>query len=506
MFANEPKFAILLSSLMLVWSGCRSTHWDNAIQVSQRAAPSATDADSPRARLAQIEPVASSAEQPGDGAADRPAGSSAAKFATVSLSDMDRETDSGTPVVVGADVDAELNEIMEAFRDADPRVREAARRRLLATRQTQVQRNPLPDLPTRAELDRDPFAEVAQAYAEEAEDAAGGQPGSMLLPASYSEKNAEAADAVKRPSAPQGSPEPEPESVAALQADGDDPAETAAADPAAVQKLAKKAAEPASSQPDQDNLSPDANEQKPLATGAKVAELSEQKLVAELIRRWSQEPEDVDPAARIRHQMRLRTLQMLHGDMEDAVQPVADMSSSEQEFLRHYLLAIWTTLDPQGHPVAQRRWSAALPHFREATSHLAAATGTLEVRSLAFCTEVESFGRIKPFGSNQFAAGKQVILYSEIDNFSAERLSNGYETHFQGSYEIFDSSGARVAQKLLPADQQVCNKYRRDYFIAYRLHLPSQLDDGQYRLELTMEDLKGKKYGQSSIDFEIKDR
>jgi hypothetical protein len=57
---------------------------------------------------------------------------------------------------------------------------------------------------------------------------------------------------------------------------------------------------------------------------------------------------------------------------------------------------------------------------------------------------------------------------------------------------------------LLPADQQVSANYLRDYFIAYQMHLPEQLRKGKYRLQLTMEDVNGKKYGQSSIPVEIK--
>ena len=56
---------------------------------------------------------------------------------------------------------------------------------------------------------------------------------------------------------------------------------------------------------------------------------------------------------------------------------------------------------------------------------------------------------------------------------------------------------------MLPADKQVSSNYLRDYFIAYQMHLPKQLKKGSYRLQLTMEDVAGKKYGQASIPFEI---
>ena len=134
----------------------------------------------------------------------------------------------------------------------------------------------------------------------------------------------------------------------------------------------------------------------------------------------------------------------------------------------------------------------------------AAATDSLEIRSLAFCTEIESYGQIKPFKNNRFEAGQQVILYCEIENFTASDTEEGFETHLQGSYDLFNENDEKVVSQLLPADQQVSANYLRDYFIAYQMHLPEQLRKGKYRLQLTMEDVNGKKYGQSSIQLEIK--
>ncbi len=235
----------------------------------------------------------------------------------------------------------------------------------------------------------------------------------------------------------------------------------------------------------------------------RLATLDEQRLYALLIDRYQAAEDGESEAAGLRRRIHHRLLLMMAGRIDEAVEPLDGLAPSEQEYLRHQLLTLWTAIDPQGHPVSQRRWTSALPHLREATSYLAAATGKLDVRSLAFCTEVISFGRVKPFETDRFQAGQEVILYSEVDCFAAERLSDGYETHFNASFEIYDADGKRVADKILPADRQAGKNYRRDYFIAYRMHLPSHLDPGSYRLELTIEDLKGQKYGSSSIPFQV---
>jgi hypothetical protein len=207
---------------------------------------------------------------------------------------------------------------------------------------------------------------------------------------------------------------------------------------------------------------------------------------------------------RFRRDLARRYLLILSGDPDSAVQAMDGLTKSEQEFLRHNLLAVWKMTDPDGHPVASRRFAAALAPYRSATRHLSEATEQLEVQSLAFCTEIISYGQVKRFATTRFDPGQKVILYCEIDNFVAEKTSEGYLTELQGSYEIFDEQGTKVAGQVLPIDRQRCDHYLRDYFIAYQMHLPAQLPAGKYRLELTMECAKGKKYGQASLPLELK--
>ncbi len=485
--SGKLLIALCCTSTLVALSGCRTPRADGSVQVTQRPSGAVDPTGAPRTRLAYSNKLATDDSLPSTtrsatspSSASAPSSASSQGSATASINDDGQSLSvqpASAPQPNSHAVNAqEQQQLMEAFRDADPRIREAARRRMIAGQQANIETKPLLDLdlPTRADLDQELFADsdASSATANQLTAAPAAAPApenqsQFVMPASHSEPVGESAETMRDA--------PSLATTAAHVASGGEAApggEAAAATPATADE-------------------------------AELTQWSEQKLLAELSKRFAELPEDADDAALLRHHIRYRTMLMLSGRIDEALEPVDGLASSEQEYLRNQLLALWTAVDPQGHPVPQRRWSAALPHLREATSHMAAATGTLEVRSLAFCTEVESFGRITPFESTRFEAGQQVILYSEVDGFAAERLSAGYETQFQGSYEIFDASGKRLHQKVLPADKQVCNNYRRDYFIAYRLHLPSQLAVGKYRLELTMEDLKGEKYGQSSIDFEI---
>ena len=233
------------------------------------------------------------------------------------------------------------------------------------------------------------------------------------------------------------------------------------------------------------------------------SDLADADLYKALLAKLAFAPEGENESERASRLIKLRHMMVLSGDLDSAVASIDGMSDSEQEFLRHQLLGLWTMVDPAGHPVASRRITTALPQLREATKFAAAATDSLELRSLSFCTEIESYGQIKPFSGNRFSPGQQVILYSEIENFTAKQIPDGFETHLQGSFDIYNANNEKVVSQLLPEDRQTSANYLRDYYIAYQMHLPKQLAAGTYRLQLTMEDVAGKKYGQASIPLEI---
>ncbi len=234
-----------------------------------------------------------------------------------------------------------------------------------------------------------------------------------------------------------------------------------------------------------------------------VGEMTDQALYTELLERLSKAAPGETEAQRAARLIKQRHLLVLAGDPDGAVEKVSHLSNHEQEYLRHQLLGLWTMVDPEGHPVPSRRFTTALPQLREATKFAAAATDSLDVRSLAFCTAIESYGQIKTFPGNRFEPGQQVILYCEVENFTVAKTAEGFETNLQGSYDIFNDKNEKVVSQLLPADVQTSANYLRDYFIAYQMHLPAQLEPGTYRLQLTMEDVGGKKYGQASIPLEI---
>jgi len=212
----------------------------------------------------------------------------------------------------------------------------------------------------------------------------------------------------------------------------------------------------------------------------------------------------IDPETRFRMETQLRMLELVAGRREAAFRPIAAIPTAEQEYWTQQLYGIDTLLSPKSSPVPEHRASKALLHLREAVDHLAGQS-SLEVRNLAFCTQVFSFGLYEKFEDYQFRSNQPVLLYMEVDNFVAKQGQHGagYETALQGGYQIFDAQGRRVADYQFDVAKETCANRRRDFFIRYPLHIPKDIPHGKYTLKLTMEDLYANKFGQSAISFSI---
>jgi hypothetical protein len=205
---------------------------------------------------------------------------------------------------------------------------------------------------------------------------------------------------------------------------------------------------------------------------------------------------------RARQEAYLRLLYIASRRQADAARGVDEFSPAEKEFWKHQLYGLAVFLDDEGAPIADRRARLALRELQQGMHHLAAASG-LDVRNLAFCPQVFSFGNYVEFTPAEFRPGQEVLLYAEIDHFAVEPKPHGFETELQGSYQIFDAAGRRVAEHTFPPEKELCRNRRRDYFIPFRMYLPKRMDPGPYTLQLTIEDLKGRKFGQSSIRFGV---
>jgi len=209
-----------------------------------------------------------------------------------------------------------------------------------------------------------------------------------------------------------------------------------------------------------------------------------------------------DESVRISQEMTLRMLYVANRQLEEAMRPIEGLTESERDYIRHQAQALYEASNPDAMPVKSRKWSLVMNSQRAATDQLAAVSN-LDVKTLAFCTDVQGYGVITKFSNNTFQPDQDLLLYCELENVAADEVKDGFETQLQGSYEIIDPNGRKIADQLLPMEKEICKNHRRDYFIVYRIYTPMQIGPGNYQLRLTVEDMKAKKFGQASLDFQI---
>lgn len=217
----------------------------------------------------------------------------------------------------------------------------------------------------------------------------------------------------------------------------------------------------------------------------------------------SQSPNGPKTEAEIAQQARLRMLYLLAGRREDAMRPIPSAPNAAQEFWSQQLFGMATWLDTERTPDGPRRAAEAKRILNDALVRLGE-TAPLMVRNLAFCTAVQSYGAMTPFKKCEFVPDQELLLYAEVENFATEPTPKGHHTSLRSSYQIFDSRGQRVADQEFPPIEETCQNPRRDFFIGYHLRVPKRIYPGKHKLQLTIEDAKSRKVGQSSIEFTVK--
>jgi hypothetical protein len=208
--------------------------------------------------------------------------------------------------------------------------------------------------------------------------------------------------------------------------------------------------------------------------------------------------------AEVAEHAKLRMLYLLGGRADDAMRPIPTMPPALQEFWKNELSGLSAWLDTTGTSDSAERMAEAQRRLERAMDRLAEAA-PLEVRNLAFCTDIQSFGCFKRFENYEFEPGQEVLLYVEVENFTRESTPQGYHTALRSSYQIFDARKQSVGSRDCPRTEEFCRNPRRDFFISYRLMLPQQMDPGKHTLQLTIEDLKSQKIGQASIELVVKE-
>ncbi len=201
----------------------------------------------------------------------------------------------------------------------------------------------------------------------------------------------------------------------------------------------------------------------------------------------------------------LRLLYLVAGRNDQALEPIRNIEQTEQEFWQKLMWAISNYFDAQGMPHGADRATQTVTQLRAATQELKQ-VADLELRNLVFCDKIDAYGSYERTKRGTFAAGLNVLLYAEIDNFkSIAAQGDRYVTSLKSTVEFYKNQGDRRQVASIPFDtnQDFCRNKRRDYFLAYEFTIPQQLEPGTYTLVLRVEDLHGQKQATAKVNFVV---
>ena len=148
--------------------------------------------------------------------------------------------------------------------------------------------------------------------------------------------------------------------------------------------------------------------------------------------------------------------------------------------------------------------NSALLDLQDAIKHLKPEPVTvvhkepkLTLNNAAFCTKISGFGQFTPFAANTFSGSQKTLLYCEVENQTSNQFtsvdgSQQFETTLLGSIVIYDANDQVVQTKKFPAIKDIARQQRRDFYVYFPVQF-NELANGDYRLELNVEDITGNK-------------
>ena len=206
----------------------------------------------------------------------------------------------------------------------------------------------------------------------------------------------------------------------------------------------------------------------------------------------------------LRRQAHLRLLYLMAQRQEEAMTAIPGVEASQQEYWQQMIWAMSNSFDTVQFPESTERAAQIVPPLSSALRQVRE-QAALSIKNMTFCRKISYFGNYERFPRNDFTAGHEVLLYTEIENFLSVATTDGeFRTSLKSMIEITDSKGRVVWTKGFPSTEDFCRNPRRDYFHNYQFYIPEDLSTGTYTLKLTIVDELSKKRASNSLNFVLK--
>lgn len=208
----------------------------------------------------------------------------------------------------------------------------------------------------------------------------------------------------------------------------------------------------------------------------------------------------------IQRQVYLRLLYLMSNQTEQALRPIPNIPAADQEFWTQVVWGVHNYFDLPGIPNHAERAAQTISQFNTAMLRLKE-RAPLELTHVAFCHAINGYGEFETFSKDEFAPGKRVLVYAEINNFHSELSTEGiYRTRLKSTLQIIsaDSPQDPVEVKAYPVTEDFCRNHRRDYFHSYVVDIPIRCARGSHVLKLIIEDELSGKVATHAVPFVVR--
>ena len=128
----------------------------------------------------------------------------------------------------------------------------------------------------------------------------------------------------------------------------------------------------------------------------------------------------------------------------------------------------------------------------------------LGINKLTLCRKVLGFGSFESLADTRVKAGQRLLVYCEMTGMQYEEKHSEFVSRISSRIEITSiANGTIVWMHELGPAEDVCSSRRRDFYVNFRVDLPSSLPIGLYSLRLTQSDLVAQRSTSAEIPLEI---
>jgi hypothetical protein len=206
----------------------------------------------------------------------------------------------------------------------------------------------------------------------------------------------------------------------------------------------------------------------------------------------------------VEKQVHLRMLYLLSGQPAKSLEPISGLDPADQEFWQQVFWGLSNYFDKTAMADPSDRATQTIAQLRTAVQRLKEKS-KLELRNVAFCQKISSYGNYERVKRDEFSPGQSVLLYAEVENFKSEATTEGpYRTILKSTIDIFDSHGTRVVTMPFQPPDDLCASQRRDYYNTYEFAIPQRIGIGPHTLKLTVEDQISHKVATYTVNFTVK--